>query len=107
MCVFAGRQSVTGEFSSRSSPFRGRAELESEHSDDGEKGRAMPDIRVTMLTGVDKEQIAALGSALTDAVVSTLGIPGERVRVTVAEYEPEHWFVGGSSLAQLGFTNQR
>ena len=66
----------------------------------------MPDIRVTMLTGVDKDQVAALGSALTDAVVTTLGIPGERVRVTVAECEPEHWFVGGTSLAAMGFTNK-
>jgi 4-oxalocrotonate tautomerase len=66
----------------------------------------MPDIHVNMLRGVRPGDIAALGAALTEATASTLGLPAERIRVTISECAAEHWFVGGTSLAAAGFGNQ-
>ncbi|MQY33696.1 putative tautomerase.1 [Streptomyces sp. RB17] len=60
----------------------------------------MPLIHVTLLSGRGEEEIAALARALTDAVHATLGTPRDVIRVTVDECAPEHWFVGGDSMAE-------
>ncbi|MFE9674583.1 tautomerase family protein [Streptomyces phaeoluteigriseus] len=59
----------------------------------------MPLIHVTLLSGRSEEEIAALGRALTEAAHTTLGTPREAIRVTVDECPPQHWFVGGTSVA--------
>ncbi|MEU5694073.1 4-oxalocrotonate tautomerase family protein [Actinosynnema sp. NPDC020468] len=60
----------------------------------------MPQIHVTVLRGRSREQIADLGAELTAATVRALGVPAEAVKVVVTEAEPEHWFVGGESMAR-------
>ncbi|KMS87268.1 MULTISPECIES: tautomerase family protein [Streptomyces] len=60
----------------------------------------MPLIHVTLLSGRGEEEIAALGRAVTEAVHTTLGTPREAIRVTVDACPPEHWFVGGVSMAE-------
>jgi 4-oxalocrotonate tautomerase len=38
-------------------------------------------------------------SRVTDAVVTTLGVDPEQVRVLLFEVPPEHWAVGGQTKA--------
>ena len=67
----------------------------------------MPFIQVTLARGRSPEQLAALGKALTQAAQDTIGAPPESVRVVVSECEPEHWFVGGESMAALRAAGKR
>ncbi|MFJ2738222.1 tautomerase family protein [Streptomyces sp. NPDC087440] len=59
----------------------------------------MPLIHVTLLAGRSPQEVAALGAALTAATHETLGTPAEAVRVVVEQTPPDHWFVGGRSMA--------
>src|SRR3954467_15493755 len=67
----------------------------------------MPLIQVTLAEGRSPEQLHALGTALTRAAEEALGAKRETVRVVITECEPEHWFVGGESLAQLRASGAR
>jgi 4-oxalocrotonate tautomerase len=67
----------------------------------------MPLVQITLARGRTPEQIAALGEAVTAAVHESLGAPRENVRVVLQECEPEHWFVGGESLAELRASGKR
>lgn len=67
----------------------------------------MPLIEVTLERGRDSEQLAALGQALTRAAQETIGAKPGSVRVVLRECEPEHWFVGGESIAQLREAGER
>lgn len=67
----------------------------------------MPLIQVTVGRGRTPEQLNALGLALTDAVQQSLGVKRESIRVVLTECEPEHWFVGGETLAELRASGRR
>jgi 4-oxalocrotonate tautomerase len=67
----------------------------------------MPLIQVTLARGRTPEQLAALGKALTDAAIESIGVKPETVRVVLNECEPEHWFIGGESMAHLRATGKR
>ena len=67
----------------------------------------MPLIQVTLARGRSPEQLEALGAALTTAAEQTLGARRETIRVVLTECEPEHWFVGGESLAELRASGRR
>lgn len=67
----------------------------------------MPLIEVTLGKGRSPQQLAALGKALTKAAEETIGANPETVRVVLRECEPEHWFVGGESIAELRATGKR
>ncbi|MEV8441661.1 4-oxalocrotonate tautomerase family protein [Actinosynnema sp. NPDC051121] len=67
----------------------------------------MPQIHVTLVKGRSENEIAALGNALTEAAARSLGVSPDVIRVTVAECEPEHWFVGGESMADLRAAGRR
>ena len=67
----------------------------------------MPLVQITLAKGRTPEEIAALGEAVTAAVHESIGAPRENVRVVLRECEPEHWFVGGESLARLRASGQR
>ncbi|WP_214369884.1 2-hydroxymuconate tautomerase [Pseudonocardia sp. H11422] len=67
----------------------------------------MPLIQVTIGRGRSPEQLTALGQAITDAVESSIGAKRESIRVVLTECEPEHWFVGGESLAELRASGRR
>ena len=67
----------------------------------------MPLVQITLARGRTPDQLAALGQEVTDAVSRALGAPPGNVRVVVTECEPEHWFVGGESLAQLRESGRR
>lgn len=59
----------------------------------------MPLVNVHMATGRTDEQKRALMSAITDAVVSTIGAPVSSVRVWIDEFEPTEYMDGGELLA--------
>jgi 4-oxalocrotonate tautomerase len=67
----------------------------------------MPLIQVTLARGRTPEQLQALGESLTKAAVEAIGAKTESVRVVINECEPEHWFVGGETLADLRASGRR
>lgn len=67
----------------------------------------MPLVQITLARGRTPEQLAALGAAVTAAVEESIGAPRANVRVVLRECEPEHWFVGGESLAELRESGRR
>lgn len=67
----------------------------------------MPLIQVSLTRGRSPEQLQALGEALTAATAEALGAKPETVRVVLNECEPEHWFVGGETLADLRASGRR
>lgn len=67
----------------------------------------MPLVQITLAKGRTPEQLQALGAAVTAAVHESIGAPTVNVRVVVQECEPEHWFVGGESLAELKASGRR
>ena len=67
----------------------------------------MPLIQVTLGRGRTPEQLDALGKALTAAVTESIGAKTETIRVVLTECEPEHWFIGGESIAELRAAGKR
>jgi 4-oxalocrotonate tautomerase len=67
----------------------------------------MPLVQVTLANGRSSEQLRALGEALTAAVEESIGAPRESIRVVLTECEPQHWFVGGETLADLRASGKR
>ena len=64
-------------------------------------------IQVSLARGRSPEQSRALGEALTTAVEESIGAPRDTIRVMLTECEPEHWFVGGETLADLRASRRR
>ncbi len=60
----------------------------------------MPLVEVTLVEGRTPAQLRALMSALTSAVVSTVDLPLESVRVVVREVPPTHWAAGDVTIAE-------
>ena len=67
----------------------------------------MPLVQITLARGRTPEQLTALGEKVTAAVAEAVGAPPGNVRVVISECEPEHWFVGGESLAALRESGRR
>ena len=67
----------------------------------------MPLIQATLAKGRSSEQLRALGEALTAAVEESIGAPRESIRVVLTECDPEHWFVGGETLADRRASGKR
>ncbi len=59
----------------------------------------MPIVRIELLQGRTPKMKNELIARVTDAVVTTLGIDPEQVRVLLYELPPEHWAVGGQTKA--------
>jgi 4-oxalocrotonate tautomerase len=59
----------------------------------------MPLVEITMRTGRTDDQVRALVSEVTEAVVNTVHVPAERVRVLVHELEASRIAVGGVTAA--------
>ena len=59
----------------------------------------MPIVRIELLQGRTPAVKNELISRVTDAVVTTLGVDQEQVRVLLYELPPEHWAVGGQTKA--------
>ncbi|HEV2582866.1 MAG TPA: 2-hydroxymuconate tautomerase [Ktedonobacteraceae bacterium] len=60
----------------------------------------MPIIRIEMLEGRPPAVKTELIRRVTDAVVETLKVAPEQVRVLLYELPPQHWGVGGKTKAE-------
>ena len=60
----------------------------------------MPLVEITLVEGRTPEQIRALMSATTEAVVTSIGAPQESVRVVVREVPATHWAAGDVTIAE-------
>jgi 4-oxalocrotonate tautomerase len=60
----------------------------------------MPLVEVTLVEGRSPQQLRALISELTDAVVRSVGAPKQNVRVVVREVPPTHWAAGDVTIAE-------
>jgi 4-oxalocrotonate tautomerase len=59
----------------------------------------MPIVRVEILEGRSQERKAELIRRLSEAVVESLEVRPEQVRVLLYELPAEHWAVGGETMA--------
>jgi 4-oxalocrotonate tautomerase len=62
----------------------------------------MPIANLQILKGREPQLVAALIRAVNDAIVDTLKVKPESVRVIVSEVPAEHWGIGGISAKELG-----
>jgi 4-oxalocrotonate tautomerase len=60
----------------------------------------MPIVRIDLLEGRTPERKAELIRRVTAAVAGALEVAPDQVRVLLAEVAPEHWGVGGRSMAE-------
>jgi len=61
----------------------------------------MPIIQVNVAEGRTVEQRAAAMAEITDAVVRTLDVRPEQVRIIINEVNPENYSIGGQTFAVL------
>jgi 4-oxalocrotonate tautomerase family enzyme len=59
----------------------------------------MPHVAITIRKGRSSDQIRALAAEVTDAVVTTLGVTPDRVRLVVHELDGERIAQGGTLVA--------
>jgi 4-oxalocrotonate tautomerase len=59
----------------------------------------MPIVRIELLQGRTPAMKDELIMRVTEAVVTSLGVNPEQVRVVLFEVPPEHWAVGGQTKA--------
>ena len=62
----------------------------------------MPIANIQILQGREPAMKASLIKAVTAAIVDTLHVPAQSVRVIVQEVDPAHWGIGGASAKELG-----
>ena len=60
----------------------------------------MPFVEVTMVEGRTQDQLRALISGLTAAVVEAVGAPIASVRVVIREVPDTHWAAGDQTIAE-------
>ena len=60
----------------------------------------MPIIRIELVEGRAPELKEELICRVTDAVTTTLAVQPAQVRVLLYELPPEHWAVGGQTIAR-------
>lgn len=69
----------------------------------------MPIVRIELLQGRTPAMKDELITRVTEAVITSLGVKPEQVRVVLFEVPPEHWAVGGQTKAaqQLALVQQK
>ena len=60
----------------------------------------MPIVRIDLLEGRAPERKVDLIRRVTEAVVAALDVQPEQVRVLLNEVPPEHWALGGQTIAE-------
>jgi 4-oxalocrotonate tautomerase len=60
----------------------------------------MPIVRIDLVQGRAPEVKAGLIRRVTEAVVAALDVRPDQVRVLLNELPPEHWAVGGTTMAE-------
>lgn len=60
----------------------------------------MPLVEITLVEGRSAEQLRALVSATTEAVVASIAAPKANVRVVIREVPATHWAAGDVTIAE-------
>ena len=60
----------------------------------------MPLVEVTLVEGRTGEQLRTLISRLTAAVVDSVGVPKDNVRIVLREVPATHWAAGDVTVAE-------
>jgi 4-oxalocrotonate tautomerase len=60
----------------------------------------MPLVEVTLVEGRSPEQLRALITGITEAVVAAVDAPKQNVRVVVREVPATHWAAGDVTIAE-------
>ena len=60
----------------------------------------MPLVRIDLLEGRTPERKTDLIRRVTEAVITALDVRPEQVRVLLNEIPPEHWAIGGETVAE-------
>jgi 4-oxalocrotonate tautomerase len=60
----------------------------------------MPFVDVTLVEGRSPQELRGLITALTDAVVASLGTSPDSVRVVLRELPATHWAAAGETIAE-------
>lgn len=60
----------------------------------------MPLAQIHLLSGRTPEQKRALVQKVTDAIEEALRAPRENIRIILFEIAPDHWAVGGQTMAE-------
>ena len=67
----------------------------------------MPIIEVNLLEGRPPEAKERLIHAMTEAVIQSIGVPRESVRIILREMPPAHFAVGGQSVVAKDTENMK
>jgi 4-oxalocrotonate tautomerase len=67
----------------------------------------MPVLQIQMLTGRSPERKRALIQRVTEAVVESLEVRPDQVRIILTEVPPEHWGVAGETMADRAAVGTR
>lgn len=62
----------------------------------------MPIAQIQILEGRSTDQVRTLVRSVTVAIVESLGVKAESVRVVVTEVSKDRWGIGGSTARELG-----
>ena len=60
----------------------------------------MPILEMHLMTGRTKEQKATAAKAVTDALVESLGVKRESVRILITEHGDHDFFVSGMTMSE-------
>ncbi|WP_190816696.1 tautomerase family protein [Saccharopolyspora pogona] len=60
----------------------------------------MPIIDVSLLTGRSDAELRGMIAAVHDAIVGSLGVQSETVRILVREVPPDRWAAGGETIEE-------
>ena len=61
----------------------------------------MPYITINLLEGHSKDEKVNLHRSVTEAVVSSLNLPEDYVRIQLVEMKPEHNSIAGQTIEEL------
>lgn len=67
----------------------------------------MPIVQVNMLEGRSVAQKRRMIAALTEALVESLGVAPDSVRILIQELDPEHFAVSGVSAGESPLSARR
>jgi 4-oxalocrotonate tautomerase len=67
----------------------------------------MPLVQIQLLTGRSPERKRALIQRVTEAVVESLEVRPDQVRIILTEVPPEHWSVAGETMADRAVAQTR
>lgn len=67
----------------------------------------MPIVSIQLLEGRDEARKRAAIKRVTEALVETLGVRAEQVRVVLQEVPSTNWGIGGDTVADLTASERR